>query len=153
MDDMEREALRRAEQMRSAFPGNAGIHRRVQENPVEKIPVEEAKTSNADIEAEGDTFEAKNQNTAKEKGNSPRKENSLQNSGKSYQSRPKFPPFARPLHSQGQGRQPQQKEGEKDIFDFLLKDKDATLIMLLIFFLYEDNSDPMLLMALVYLLV
>ena len=153
MDDMEREALRRAEQMRSAFPGNAGIHRRVQENPMESPSVEEEKTYNAREEVEVDTFEAENQNTVKEAEDVSQKENNYQNSGKSYQRKPEFPPFARPLRSQGRGKQQQQKEGEKGIFDFLLKDKDATLIMLLIFFLYDDNSDPMLLMALVYLLV
>ena len=45
------------------------------------------------------------------------------------------------------------KEKQGDILDTLLKDKEATIIILMIFFLYDDNCDPMLIMALIYLLI
>ena len=41
------------------------------------------------------------------------------------------------------------KEKQGDIFDT----KEATIIILMIFFLYDDNCDPMLIMALIYLLI
>jgi hypothetical protein len=41
----------------------------------------------------------------------------------------------------------------KGFLDLFNKDKESTLLLMLIIFLYEDNADPTLLMALVYLLI
>lgn len=97
MDEMEREALRRAERMRSAMKSPP----RVVHTAPEK---EEPKPQKEKIKEE----------------KTPEKTN---------------------------------KGGEENILDFLMKDKETTLILLLIIFLYDDNADPVLLMALVYLLV
>lgn len=104
MDEMEREALRRAERMRGAFYSDRNVHKEGSKPPTKESPI-------------------KNENSEKKK-ESPPKQSENKSSKKSG-----------------------------DIFDILLKDKEATIIILMIFFLYDDNCDPMLLMALVYLLI
>lgn len=101
MDEMEREALRRAEKMRGAFYSDRNVH----------------KESSKPKPKETTTNENKSSEKPKDK----------------------------------KVNIPKQKQG--DIFDTLLKDKEATIIILMIFFLYDDNCDPMLIMALIYLLI
>jgi hypothetical protein len=96
LDEMEREALRRAERMRSAFPStptmnkNQNPHKNSQPPPKHNVPKEEPHTEKTD---------------------------------------------------------------SNGILDFLNKDKESYLLLMLIIFLYEDHADPKLLMALVYLLI
>lgn len=124
MDDMEREALQRAEKMRSAFYSNSNVHNRKtqQQNPRKPAPKEEKTKKEEQIPKVDNSF--KEESVLREEEQIPFETN-----------------------------EPQQPEGGKDIFDFLLKDKEATLILLMIFFLYDENADPMLMMALIYLLV
>ena len=124
MDDMEREALQRAEKMRSAFYSNPNVHNRKtqQQNPRKPAPKEEKPLNEEQIPKVDNSF--KEENTFREEEQIPLETNETQ-----------------------------QQEGGKDIFDFLLKDKETTLILLMIFFLYDENADPMLMMALIYLLV
>ena len=124
MDDMEREALQRAEKMRSAFYSNPNVHNRKtqQQNPRKPAPKEEKPLNEEQIPKVDNSF--KEENTFREEEQIPLETNETQ-----------------------------QPEGGKDIFDFLLKDKETTLILLMIFFLYDENADPMLMMALIYLLV
>lgn len=125
MDDMQREALRRAEKMRSAFYSKSNVHTADTVNNREEVaPFKEEKKPNRETPFE-------EHKSKKEKFNP-------QNSHKKER-------------ENNDNKSP--KEGEGKIFDFLLKDKEATLILLMIFFLYDDNTDPMLLMALVYLLI
>ena len=124
MDDMEREALQRAEKMRSAFYSNPNVHniKTQQQNPRKPAPKEEKPLKDEQIPTADNPF--KEENTFREEEQIPLETNETQ-----------------------------QPEGGKDIFDFLLKDKEATLILLMIFFLYDENADPMLMMALIYLLI
>ena len=124
MDDMEREALQRAEKMRSAFYSNPNVHNRKtqQQNLRKPAPKEEKPLKDEQIPTADNPF--KEENTFREEEQIPLETNETQ-----------------------------QPEGGKDIFDFLLKDKEATLILLMIFFLYDENADPMLMMALIYLLI
>ena len=121
---MEREALQRAEKMRSAFYSNPNVHNRKtqQQNPRKPAPKEEKPPKEEQIPKVNNSF----------------KEEKLPLQEKQI-------PF--------ETNETQQPEGGKDIFDFLLKDKEATLILLMIFFLYDENADPMLMMALIYLLI
>ncbi|MCI6652016.1 MAG: hypothetical protein MSH11_01130 [Ruminococcus sp.] len=124
MDDMEREALRRAEKMRSAFYSSSNVHKKKEEMPSPpKKPT------------------PKERNLPKEE-HTPNKE---QTPKAEHIPKEEEIPFE-PLENG-------EKEGGKDIFDFLLKDKETTFILLMIFFLYDENADPMLMMALIYLLV
>lgn len=124
MDDMEREALQRAEKMRSAFYSNPNVHNRKtqQQNLRKPAPKEEKPPKEEQIPKVDNSFKEENL---------PLQEKQI--------------PF--------ETNETQQPEGGKDIFDFLLKDKEATLILLMIFFLYDENADPMLMMALIYLLI
>ncbi|MGN1126395.1 MAG: hypothetical protein ACI4RI_03045 [Ruminococcus sp.] len=124
MDDMEREALQRAEKMRSAFYSNSNVHNRKtqQQNPRKPAPKAEPPKEEEHIPKRESSFKEESK---------PREEEQI--------------PF--------ENSDTQPKEGGKDIFDLLLKDKEATLILLMIFFLYDENADPMLMMALIYLLV
>ena len=124
MDAMERDALQRAEKMRSAFYSNPNVHNRKtqQQNPRKPAPKEEKPLNEEQIPKVDNSF--KEENTFREEEQIPLETNETQ-----------------------------QQEGGKDIFDFLLKDKETTLILLMIFFLYDENADPMLMMALIYLLV
>lgn len=108
MDEMEREALRRAEKMRGAFHSDRNVHK---------------------------------------EGSKPKPKETTTNENKSSE-KPKDKKVNIPKQSQNK---PKEKQG--DIFDTLLKDKEATIIILMIFFLYDDNCDPMLIMALIYLLI
>lgn len=122
---MQREALRRAEKMRSAFYSNSNVHTADTENNSEEVA----------------TFKEEKK---------PNREPPF----KEHQSKKeKFNPQNSHKKERENNNDKSSKEGEGKIFDFLLKDKEATLILLMIFFLYDDNTDPMLLMALVYLLI
>ncbi|MGN1132590.1 MAG: hypothetical protein ACI4RL_06750, partial [Ruminococcus sp.] len=118
MDDMEREALQRAEKMRSAFYSNSNVHNRKtqQQNPRRPAPKEEKPKKEEQIPKVDNSF--KEESALREEEQIPFETN-----------------------------EPQQLEGGKDIFDLFLKDKEATLILLMIFFLYDENADPMLMMA------
>ena len=118
MDDMEREALRRAEKMRSAFYSGSNVHNKKEEMP---SPPKKPTPKERNLPKEEQT--PKSEHIPKEE---------------------EIP--CEPVENG-------EKEGGKDIFDFLLKDKETTFILLMIFFLYDENADPMLMMALIYLLV
>lgn len=124
MDDMEREALQRAEKMRSAFYSTPNVHNRKtqQQNPRNPAPKEEKPLKDEEIPKADNSF--KEEKTFREEEQIPFETNETQ-----------------------------QPEGGKDIFEFLLKDKETTFILLMIFFLYDENADPMLMMALIYLLI
>ena len=124
MDDMEREALQRAEKMRSAFYSNPNVHNRKtqQQNPRNPAPKEEKPLKDEEI---------------------PKVDNSIKEE-KTFREEEQIP---------FETNETQQPEGGKDIFEFLLKDKETTFILLMIFFLYDENADPMLMMALIYLLI
>lgn len=140
MDDMQREALRRAEKMRSAFYSNSNVHTADTENNSEEV----ATSFNEEKEPE------KRNVTSYQKENEHKREEPF----KEHQSKKeKFNPQNSHKKERENNNDKSSKEGEGKIFDFLLKDKEATLILLMIFFLYDDNTDPMLLMALVYLLI
>lgn len=113
MDDMEREALRRAEKMRGAFTSAQKLHK---EN-----------ASQIEVSAKPEKTEEK---------------------PKLKYNKPKFQKQNEEINT----KKFTEKEGG-DILEFLLKDKEATIIILMIFFLYDDGCDPMLLMALIYLLI
>lgn len=108
MDEMEREALRRAEKMRGAFYSDRNVHKESSKPKTKETTTNENKSSE----------------------------------------KPKDKKVNIPKQSQNK---PKEKQG--NIFDTLLKDKEATIIILMIFFLYDDNCDPMLIMALIYLLL
>ena len=119
MDDMEREALRRAEKMRSAFYSGSNVHKKKEEMP----PLPKNPTPKVE--------------------HTPKREEVFKEESKPREDEQN--PF--------EAGDTQPKEGGTDIFDFLLKDKETTFILLMIFFLYDENADPMLMMALIYLLV
>lgn len=113
MDDMEREALRRAEKMRGAFTSAQKLHK---EN-----------LSQSEVSVNSEIPELK---------------------PKPNHNKPKIQKQNEDINTSNLT----EKEGG-DILEFLLKDKEATIIILMIFFLYDDGCDPMLLMALIYLLI
>lgn len=214
MDDMEREALRRAQQMRSAFPPSLNIHKKPDSQMGQKpkpekesltennFPPENSQPSaslplilNSPV-SENETINENSSVMPNENNSShniPQNENSQQenskqdnpqneyshikniqdNKGKrvahdnmvknNTEKESKIPKIEKSetkqnnnpkYHTPNRENTPNEDEkGGKDIFDFLMKDKEATLILLLIFFLYDDDTDPMLLMALVYLLI
>lgn len=124
MDDMEREALRRAEKMRSAFYSGSNVHKKKEEMPSPpKKPI------------------PKERNLPKEE-HTPNEEQT-----------PKAEHIPKGEENLFEPLENGEQEGGKDIFDFLLKDKETTFILLMIFFLYDENADPMLMMALIYLLI
>lgn len=114
MDDMEREALRRAEKMRGAFTSAQKLHK---EN-----------ASQSEVSVNPEKIEEKPK--------------------LNYNNEPKIQKQNEDINT----KKFTEKEGG-DILEFLLKDKEATIIILMIFFLYDDGCDPMLLMALIYLLI
>ena len=91
MDDMEREALQRAEKMRSAFYSNPNVHNRKtqQQNPRKPAPKEEKPLKGEHIPKADNSF--KEENIFREEEQIPLETNETQ-----------------------------QPEGGKDIFDFLL---------------------------------
>ncbi len=214
MDDMEREALRRAQQMRSAFPPSLNVHKKPdsqlgQKPKPEKEPLTENNfphensqpplsiplvlnspvSENEPINENASVMpnennsshnipqseNSKNENSQQENPqneyshskniqdttgkrvssdnvvkNNTQKESKIPKIEKSETKQNNNPEYHTPNRVNTQN---EDEKGGKDIFDFLMKDKEATLILLLIFFLYDDDTDPMLLMALVYLLI
>lgn len=135
---MEREALRRAETMRSAFYPTA-IHRNNQSaknQTQETIHIQEPKRSQKPEHSENREKPDKSVNS----------DNQTNHHDKTQFNQSKNEPKG------STDTEPKQNH-ENGLFDFLLKDKEATLIIMIIFFLYEDNADPILMMALVYLLI
>lgn len=103
MDDMEREALRRAERIRSAVPNSQRVHK-----PSAKPSVKPPVRTDEKV---------------------PEKQ------------------------EQSKKAEPPKREVKEKPMDFLFKDKETTLILLLIIFLYDEDTDPMLIMALIYLML
>ena len=74
---------------------------------------------------------------------------------------PEPPPKEKPKQTEATEKTPEEPPvpdtkpavGSDSPLDLLLKDRESSLILMLIFFLYEDNSDPILIMALIYLLI
>lgn len=121
MDDMEREALRRAEKMRGAFRSQQNAHRETKFYGSQSAAPPKSREESLSGTVPGDI--------------------------------PKEEPDNSPVNQRCNTEESKGEDYSMGMFDSLLKDKEATLILMLIFVLYEDNADPMLMMALVYLLI
>ncbi|MBQ9673611.1 MAG: hypothetical protein IJV39_03190 [Ruminococcus sp.] len=141
MDEMQLEALRRAETMRGAFRTNRNTNSPYYE------PFEHNEKNESEQPVEVPLHHNENQHT---------QQNGFSDKTDKNHHKQDLPPDNKPPKpSENPHRKHKHDEPktEGSPLDFLLKDKETTLILLLIFFLYEDNSDPMLIMALVYLLI
>lgn len=83
-----------------------------------------------------------------------RRTNQMQGSG-NFKSQRRNPQAIEPEKNTDKNVLPQQppKVKEEGALDFLLKDKEQSLIMLLVVLLMSEDSDPTLLLTLMYLLI